>query len=300
MTARVPLPPHLAGSPFTYREGLAAGLGEGRLRGGDLRRPYRGVRMAAAPSNLELRARAFQRRAPGSTYFCSITAALLYRVPLPLRLEQSLLLHVGVPAPARAARVEGVVGHKFQIEDSDIRDWHGLRVTTPERTWCDLATTLSVPDLVAAGDYLIHWELPLASRETVYSAMLRHPGQRGHRRLIRAFGQLNDRSESRKESLLRVVVVTAGIPGVVANEWITTSGGYQYRGDLVIREKKTVIEYQSRFHDGSKEFSDDMTRISRLEADKWYVLQVNNRDLADPVELVQRIRRVLADRPNWP
>lgn len=299
MSARIPLPPAL-GSPFTYQEGRTAGLGEGRLRGPDLHRPYRGVRVAGRASGVEERARAFQRRAPDNTYFCSVTAALLYRIPLPLPLEQSSLLHVGVPAPARAPRVEGVVGHKFQIEESDIRDWHGLRVTTPERTWCDLATALSVPDLVAAGDYLIHWELPLASREAMYSAMLRHPGQRGHRRLVRAFPQLNDRAESRRESLLRVIVVNAGIPGVVANVWITTSGGYGYRGDLVILERKLIIEYQSRFHDGTKEFDSDMTRISRLEADGWYVLQINNRDLADPAELVQRIRNILGNRPHHP
>ncbi len=298
MTARVPLPAHLAGSPFAYREGIDAGLGRGRLRGGDLHRPYRGVRVAGWTPDLEQRARAFQRRAPGNTYFCSVTAAVLYRMPLPRRLERSLVLHVGVPAPVRAPRVTGVVGHKFQIEEADIRDWYGLRVTTPERTWCDLATSLTVPDLVAAGDYLIHWEQPIASREALYSAMLRHPGQRGHRRLVRAFPQMNDRAESRRESLLRVIVVNAGIPGVEANVWITTSGGYRYRGDLVIWERKLIIEYQSRFHDGTKEFDSDMTRISRLEADGWYVLQINNGDLGNPGELVQRIRKVLESRPH--
>jgi very-short-patch-repair endonuclease len=293
MIARLPLPPHLVHSPFTYREGLTAGLGEGRLRGADLHRPYRGVRVATEPTRLEQRARAFQRRAPDNTYLCSVTAALLYRIPLSLRLEQSLILHVGVPAPTRAPRVKGVVGHKFQIEESDIRDWYGLKVTTPERTWCDLATVLSVPDLVAAGDYVIHWELPLASREALNLAMLRHPGQRGHRRLVRAFSQLDDRSESRQESLLRVIVLNARIRGVETNLWLTTSGGFHYRGDLVVREKKVIIEYQSRFHDGTKEFAADMTRISRLEADGWYILQVNNHDLDDPAELVQRIRKVL-------
>lgn len=297
MTVRIPIPPALD-SPFTYREGLAAGLGEGRLRGGDLHRPYRGVRVAGPPSDVEERARAFQRRAPGNTYFCSVTAAQLYRLPLPLRLERTTVLHVGVPAPLRAPRVASVIGHKFQIEDADIRVWNGLRVTIPERTWCDLATVLTVPDLVAVGDFLIHWELPLASQQSLRLAMLRHPGQRGHSRLPRAIDQLDDRSESRQESLLRVIVVRARIPGVVTNLWIRTSGGYRYRGDLAIPAKKVIIEYQSRFHDGSKEFRADMTRISRLEADGWYVLQVNRNDLDNPRELVQRIRTILSSRPD--
>ena len=39
-----------------------------------------------------------------------------------------------------------------------------------------------------------------------------------------------------------------------------------------------------------------MTRISRREADGWVVIQVNSDDLRNPVELVDRIRRVLSAR----
>ena len=39
-----------------------------------------------------------------------------------------------------------------------------------------------------------------------------------------------------------------------------------------------------------------MTRRSRLEAQGWYVMEINADDLGDPVELVARIRSVLARR----
>ena len=58
-----------------------------------------------------------------------------------------------------------------------------------------------------------------------------------------------------------------------------------------------VIEYQSRFHEAPVDFRTDMTRISRLEADGWVVIQVNADDLDDPGELLARISRVLASRP---
>ena len=58
-----------------------------------------------------------------------------------------------------------------------------------------------------------------------------------------------------------------------------------------------VIEYQSRFHESPVDFRTDMTRISRLEADGWVVIQVNADDLDDPGELLARISRVLASRP---
>jgi very-short-patch-repair endonuclease len=267
------------------------------MRGTDLRRPFHGIRTNGSATTIEELAQAFQLGAPDFAFFCGITAALILRIPLPQRHEQSRLLHVAVPAPHRASKAHGTVGHKLSIRPEELREWHGLRITTPERTWCDLASVLSVPDLVAAGDYLIHYRLPFTTADGLAGAVRSFVGRRGKPSLLAALPLLNDRSESRRESLLRVLVVTAGIQGVSSNPWITTSGGYRYRGDLVIPEKKVVIEYQSRFHDGSKEFRADMTRISRLEADGWFVMQVNKDDLDDPRELAQRIRIVLRMRP---
>jgi very-short-patch-repair endonuclease len=273
------------------------------MLGADLSRPFHGVRSALpTPTEpaaaIEDLARAFQRGAPDHAFVCGISAAVILRIPLAWRHERSRMLHVGAPAPHRAPKAHGTVGRKLQIRPDELWVRGDIRMTTPERTWCDLAAVLSVPDLVAAGDYLIHWELPHTSEDALRTAVAQWGGRAGAARLRQAIGMLNDHSESRRESLLRVVVAQARIRGVVANEWITTSGGYRYRDDLVIRESKVIIEYQSRFHDGTKEFADDMTRISRLEADHWYVIQVNNRDLAHPVELVQRIRKVLADQPR--
>lgn len=300
MPLHKPLPHELLQRPFRYSEGRAAGLGQGRMRGPDLYHPYRDVRVAHPPVGIEDHARAFQQRAADNTFLCSTTAALLYGIPLPWNVESAEELHVGVPWPSRAPRVDGVIGHKFQIEDGDIHTLRGLRVTTPERTWCDLATQLWLPDLVAAGDFILSWRRPLTSFEALRAAMLRHAGRRGHAKLRRSYRLLSDRSESRQESLLRVIIVQAGFHGFEPNVPITTSGGFRYRGDLVLLKRKFILEYQSRFHDGSVEFRADMTRISRLEADDWYVMQVNRDDLGNPRELVQRIRAVLSRRNHYP
>jgi len=108
---------------------------------------------------------------------------------------------------------------------------------------------------------------------------------------------MDDHSESPQESLLRVTLVQGGFNNVEANLPIRTSGGFNYRADLGIRSRKFILEYQSRFHDGSVAFRADMTRTSRLEADGWFVMQVNYDDLHNPRELVQRIRTVLHSRP---
>lgn len=95
-----------------------------------------------------------------------------------------------------------------------------------------------------------------------------------------------------------MILVLAGLTGLEVNYPVTTSGGYDYRGDLAFPDHKVFIEYQSELHRSPEAFRADMTRISRLEADGWYVMQVNIRDLDDPAELVQRIRRVLTLQPR--
>ena len=42
-----------------------------------------------------------------------------------------------------------------------------------------------------------------------------------------------------------------------------------------------------------------MTRMSRLEADGWKVMQVNKDDVGNPVELVSRIHTTLRTRPHF-
>jgi very-short-patch-repair endonuclease len=294
---RKPLPPVLRGAPFTTQQGLAAGVGRERLRGSDLAHPFRGVYTAeVGDTDVAGLCRALQARLPSHAFFSDVTAAQIFRIPLPWAMENSRILHVAVPAPKTAPTGKGFVGHSVRVAGGDVCDWDGLRLSSPQRTWCLLASRLSVPELVAAGDYLIHWELPLTSRDALEAAVRRHGSRPGRAALLESLPLLDDRAESAKESELRVIFVRAGLQGLVTNVNITTADGFRYRADLAFPRKKVLVEYQSRFHDGSINFRADMTRISRLEADGWIVIQVNNDDLANPVELVRRVRRVLDRR----
>ncbi|MCU1557059.1 MAG: hypothetical protein JWN09_1054 [Microbacteriaceae bacterium] len=297
MSARIPLPHDLAARPFTLQEGLDRGLGDKRLRGADLQHPYRGVRIASSTTlTLSELCHALQSKLPRYASFCGVTAAVIMGIPLPMPLEQSRVLHVCVPSPHRAPVGKYIHGHAFRISPGDVRAWHGLRLTTPERTWCELASLLTLPDLVAAGDFLVHWRLPLTTIQGLQDAAAAFPGRRGIQLMRVALPLLSDRSESRRESRLRVIVVRARLTGLAVNLRITTTDGHRYRADLAFPAKKVLLEYQSEFHRSPEAFRADMTRISRLEADGWYVMQVNSNDLEDPDELVRRIHRVLDAR----
>lgn len=268
------------------------------MRGSDLEHPFRGVNLPpAAPRDLETLCLALQTRLPPAAFVCGVTAAQLMGLPLPRKLEQDRTVHVAVPSPRTAPTGRGLAGHSVRVDPRDVQRRGRLWISTPARTWCELSAVLDLPHLVVAGDHLVSHTMPVIGLDELVETAERYPRGKGGATLRAAVPLLDGDSESPRESRLRVILVTAGIPGLVANMRIRVSSGHNYRGDLVVPERRVIIEYQSRFHESPADFRKDMTRISRLEADGWVVVQVNADDLDDPAELVARIRRVLDSRP---
>lgn len=286
------LPPHLATAPFSVADALDSGVTQRRLRGTDLSRPFHGVRAVSEPRETLDRCRAFRPRMTSGAFFSSATAAQLHRIPLPIRLEREVSIHVAVPAPQRAVRARGVVGHKVQLIGGDWVELFGLPVAAPARVFCELAALVSMPELVAVGDYIIHWRFPLASREQLELAVARFPGQKGRGRLAAALGLLDERAESPQESITRTILVSAGLREMVCNHTVTIDGT-RLRIDLAFVELKVAVEYQGDYHRETEQWRRDMTRRSILTSAGWLVLEINADDLRNPVELIARVRRAL-------
>jgi very-short-patch-repair endonuclease len=231
-------------------------------------------------------------------FFCSITAAAIMRVPLPATLQRARVLHVAVPHPVRAPEGRGVVGHAVKLMGDDTLRWAGLRVSSPERLWCELSAVLSMSQLVAAGDYLVHRENPLSSIPRLVDAVERYPGGAGAGRRRECLPHLDPGAESPPESELRVLVTLAGMTDFVPNRWVQVPGA-RYRGDLVCAERRMIIEYQGAYHFDPAQRRKDMSRIERLRAAGWFVMEVNADDLNDPDELVARVRRVYDSRSQF-
>jgi hypothetical protein len=294
MRPRRAIPRPLVSTAFTTRTAAEFGVGEGRLRGSDLSRPFHGIRSVVRPDGVPALASAFELRMPASAFFCGVTAALIIGIPLPVRVTHTTLLHVGTPAPMRANRSSGTVGHKLQVQADEIRQWGRFRVTTPARTWCDLATLLDVEDLAAAGDYIIHYRLPLASRVEMEATVARHPGRRGRARLLEALTLLDDRADSPPESVIRVTIVRAGIPGLVANHPIRVSDGRTLRADLCFPGHKVIFEYHGDYHRTEQSrWRKDRTRVALLAAAGWHVIEIAADELEDRRMLLLLIRETL-------
>jgi very-short-patch-repair endonuclease len=189
-----------------------------------------------------------------------------------------------------------VAGHKLDMPERHVVAVRGLRVASAEMAWCQLSSGLSVSELVVAGDRLLRNGDSLTTRERVRLTLEEYAGRRGRARLVTAFGLLDGGSESPGETRLRVILVDAGIRGFVLNHIVTTPDGRRFRVDFAFPELKVAIEYQGGYHADDAQWRADMTRIARLEAMGWRVIQVNNDDLRDTRELVLRIRSTLTRR----
>jgi very-short-patch-repair endonuclease len=201
-------------------------------------------------------------------------------------------LHVGVLPPARAVRIAGVVGHRLDLATTDVRRWLGVRVTAPARTWRDLGSYLVLGDLVAAGDFLLHGPPALALLADLEREAA-NPG-RGTALLRSALPLLDARSESRRETRLRLILQGAGIRGYEANYRVTLPRPrVRYRIDIAFPDRMLGIEYQSEYHHDPEQWRKDMTRLSRLRAHGWNMHEVSKTDLENPDELAYRIRLLL-------
>lgn len=232
---------------------------------------------------------------PRGAFFCSITAAQLVGVPLPRRYERADPVHVAVVYPQRALTAKGVTGHKVRLMGNDVDDWGGLPISSPERLWCELASVLSLDDLVIAGDYLLFFRHPLTTLALLTSAVSRFPGRRGRQNMREALPLLSNRSQSPEETKMRLLLTRAGITGFEVN-YRFVAGTQVLWLDFAFPHLRVFIEYQGAHHLDPEQRLKDMSRRAVMESFDWYCIEVNRDDKRDTARLVALIRRVLDSR----
>jgi hypothetical protein len=286
-----PLPPDRTSGAFRVGEAHAGGMSRSRLRAPDLVTPFRGMRLPPGADGLLDRCRAYAHHRRVDFAFSHTTAATLFGAPLPFGADDSI--HVSVRAPGRAPEIVGFVGHKLTAWDTDER--MGLPVTTAEQTWIDLASLLTVEDLVIVGDFLVADRDPLATRESFARAMAASPGRRGIARARLASDLIRVGSESPGETRLRLLLGRAGLPEPRLNLDILDAGRFVARVDLAYPRERVALEYEGDVHRVDRDvWRKDIGRRERVEDLGWRVLRVTAGDLTAPAALLDRVRRSLA------
>ena len=307
-TAR-PLPDDLQRRPFTVAEAAAAGVSPKRLRHRSLAALGRGIRSQDPTPGLPLsvRVRPFievNERCAAS----HLTAAELGSLPARLVKEGPQMYHLIRPEGAAHLNRPHVIVHRMKLYNDEITIHEGVPITTPERTWLDLAEMLTVDELVVAGDSCVRMprrelegrETPLCSLGDLQRMIDRHKGKRGIRRAREALQLIRVGSDSPQESLLRLAIVRGGLPEPELNVPITDEQGTRHHEpDLSYPEYRIGIEYEGELHGDEGQIVRDIARSERYAALGWTEVRISKRHMPnDAKAAVAKVRAALV-RAGW-
>ena len=204
-------------------------------------------------------------------------------------------LEVTVEADGVEIQRAGVRCRRRSLAPGDVVMVDGLPVTTPQRTFVDVARVLDVPRLVAVGDDLLRrrlLELP-----DIDDVLKRSRGQRGVRVARRARDLLDARAESPRESIVRAIIVEAGLPAPVPQvEVFDRYGRFSARGDLVYPDAKIIIEYDGAHHLTRQAQERDAQRRGLLGNEGWLMVTLVPTDVHHPHLAVGKVAAALAAR----
>ncbi|HWH27069.1 MAG TPA: hypothetical protein VNT53_10545 [Pseudolysinimonas sp.] len=303
MPRLVPLP-LAAHQPFRTAEHANWGIGRGRLRSPDVAHPFHGINTAGGvPTSVRELAMACAPLLRDGDAFSHTTAALLFGAELPEVHERESQVHITSIGGLDRFRRRGVRGHRA-TEVPPLVLVGVLPVVAPAYVWFQLASVLSVWDLVAVGD---RWTTPrrrgstrrppLVRPEELVHAVVAHAGQRGAVRAREALRLVRAGAESRMETHLRLLLAEAGLPEPLLNPGLRVRGETLHP-DLFFDRWRVVLEYEGDGHrTDPRQWRQDIWRREAFEEAGYRVVRVHRDDLlAEPQAFLARVRRILAQR----
>lgn len=305
-----------------------------RMRQRDLTAPFRGVRQRPPsterphPDNNDTAAEARALRCeiirrihalaliatPGS-FFSHVAAAVLWGLPLPLRILRSALdergIDLSVWAPLRASKAIGVRGHQLDPNLTSIRMLGGLLVTSPATTFVHLAEVLSVDELIVVGDAIAN--IPrrrgmqrgepadaLGTVEQLAAAV--SVGRRlGARKLREAVPLVRVGSASPSETRIRLACARAGLPDPSLDVDVFASDGTPIGyTEFAFEGYGLLVESEGDHHRVDRaQWDHDIEKHAACVAAGWEVLRLTGRHVYPSVQpAVDRIRAALV-RHGW-
>jgi hypothetical protein len=285
---RIQLPQHLYRRSFTTRASDEAGVPRGRTRAADLINVSRGIRVPVGVPLHGAAALAAYTEAHPRAVLSHHSAARLWQIPLPPWLDNDWRIHLANPPAAAKPRRVNVVGHRLTMVEGEVCELDGVRLTSPARTWLDLASCLSLEDLVAAGDHLVcsHGadfpvpRVPICSPEDLVQVVARHPGMRGVRDARAALALIRIGADSPPESSMRLALVGAGLPEPELNVVVRDGNGVpRLWPDGAYRAYRIGLQYDGGHHNSPGQYQRDIRRLETSRVLGWDEVRVSLEDL---------------------
>jgi len=246
----------------------------------------------SADGDLATRCTAWSRVLPADAAFAMETAAALYGAA-----SETTDMHVALRPRRVLPQYAGITVHGRALEDEDVVDHKGVRLTSGAQTFLDLAPRLRPWHHVALGDALMR--AGVLNCEDLARRLCRADRVRGVVQARKWAPHLTARSGSHQESVLRFWLLASDLPDPelqlpVYDRW----GRPVVHADLGYEEWKIALEYEGRQHADRDQFGRDIDRYSLMAADGWLVLRFAARHIGGPTVPVDRTRRALLSR-GW-
>lgn len=281
-----PLPKDL---PFTTAMAKSAGLTHQKLRRlrrlGYLRRVIRGVYVGShVPDSTALRCLALALVVPQDCVVVDRHAGWLAGAEMVLAPNEHIELRpISVFRPSGHGRLRNglVDSGERNLCDSDIVELHGIRVTTPLRTACDLGRVRWTDQSIAGLDAMLR--LGAFTHDELLGEVERFRGMRWVTTL-RAIAPLADRrSQSPGESVLRLRWIEARLPSPEPQLAVHRQDRLLAVLDLATGAIRYAAEYDGReWHSSDAQQVHDRERREALADESWVVDVFTSEDLFGP------------------
>ena len=243
-------------------------------------RPARGILVAPnSPDPMRTSLRAALLACPEAV-IAGMSAARLHKLGgLPIWTPAELP-HLLLPAGRRYEPRNGV-RLRSGLRPGQATTRAGLRVTTLDRTVRDMASLLSLDDLICLVDSALHQNWPPSKPKP---------------KLNQALKLADGRSESTLETLIRLHLVRAGIPPETLQFKVYNERGREIaRLDMAWPSLKLALEADGReYHDAPQALYRDRTRANDLAREGWTTVRFTWVDLmGHPQGIVQLVKEAL-------
>ncbi|WP_457972147.1 endonuclease domain-containing protein [Arthrobacter sp. D1-17] len=301
-----PLPQHLLAGSFTSVQAVAQGVSRKRQRQPDVVIPSRGIRVPLeGEPTTGAHLRAYAAVAARST-LTHHSGARIWGFSLPGWMEEDWKIHVARGRDDSKPRRRNVVGHRLTLGPGEVVVHDGVRVTSPARTWLDLANLLSVDDLIAAGDCVVvsHGpdfpkpRSPLATIDDLRRIIAAHPGMRGMKTARLALPEIRVGADSPQETRMRLVLARTKLGEPILNHVIHSSWGQPaVWPDGAYPEHRLALQYDGSHHSDPEQAARDRKRKELTERLGWTELRIYKDDLdGDRPFVLEKVRAALDRR----
>ena len=263
-------------------------LTEQQLRGPYVQRVLRGIyRPSWVPLTHQLKCEAAGLVLATDAQLTSTSAATILGVPLADEHDDVQAVR---PDHSAQEHYRGITIRRVSAPLEPGTPWESTVLAAPNRMAFDLAARVRLTEAVARLDAV--GRAGLLSPEEFHTWLAtRRDNNICHVR--QAAEQLDLRAQSIPESVVRVVLRTAGLD-VEPQVEVRWAGRFVARVDLAVVGAKVAIEYDGAWHALREQLEKDRRRLNALREAGWVVVHVTAAMLHQPQEIVDAVRRAIA------